>query len=61
VLQVAAADLVRGGPEETGKLVGGAAELAAGGILMVNDAHAWDFRPDRGLQVLRRLHESLSE
>lgn len=28
---------------------------------MINDAHAWDRLPDRGLQVLRRLNESLCE
>lgn len=61
VLQVTAADLVGAGPEETGKLVGKAAKLASGGILMINEAHAWDRLPDRGLQALRRLHESLSE
>jgi hypothetical protein len=61
VLQVAAADLVGAGPEETGKLVGKAAKLATGGILMINDAHGWEPLPDRGLQVLRRLHEALSE
>jgi len=61
VLQTAAADLVGAGPEETGKLVGQAARLAAGGILMINDAHNWYRLPDRGHQVLRRLHEKLSE
>jgi AAA lid domain/ATPase family associated with various cellular activities (AAA) len=61
VLQVAAADLAGAGPEETGKLMGEAARLAAGGILMINDAHNWYRLPDRGHQVLRRLHEKLSE
>jgi hypothetical protein len=28
---------------------------------MINDAHDWDGLPDRGLQVLRRLNETLSE
>jgi hypothetical protein len=48
VLQVAAADLAGAGPEETGKLMGEAARLAAGGILMINDAHNWYRLPDRG-------------
>jgi hypothetical protein len=61
VLQVAAADLAGGGPEETGKLVGEAARMAAGGILMVNDAHDWCRLPDRGHQVLRRLHGQMSD
>jgi AAA lid domain/ATPase family associated with various cellular activities (AAA) len=61
VLQMAAVDLVGAGPEETGKLVGEAARVAAGGILMINDAHNWYRLPDRGHQVLRRLHEKLSE
>jgi hypothetical protein len=61
VLQVAAADLAGAGPEETGKLVGNAARLAVGGILMINDAHYWDRLPDSGHQVLRRLYETLSE
>jgi hypothetical protein len=61
VLQVAAADLVGAGPEETGKLVGEAARSAAGGIVMINDAQAWYRLPDRGHQVLRRLHDKLSE
>ena len=61
VLQVAAADLVGAGPDETGKLVGEAARHACGGVLMINDAHGWGRLPDRGHQVLRRLHEQLSE
>ena len=61
VLQMAAADLAGAGSEETGKLMGEAARVAAGGILMINDAHAWYRLPDRGHQVLRRLHEKLSE
>lgn len=61
LLQVAAADLMGAGPEETGKLMGEAARLAGGGILMISDAHAWERLPDRGHQVLRRLYEILSE
>ena len=61
VLQIAAADLAGAGPEETGKLVGEAFRQATGGILMINDAHAWSRLPDRGDQVLRRLYENLNE
>jgi ATPase family associated with various cellular activities (AAA) len=61
VLEMAAAELSGAGPEETGKLMGEAARLAGGGILMVSDAHAWDRLPDHGHQVLRRLYEVLSE
>jgi hypothetical protein len=61
VLQMGAADLVGAGPEETGKLAGEAARVATGGILMINDAHNWYHLQDRGHQVLRRLHEKLSE
>lgn len=61
VQQMSAGDLVGSGPEETGKLVGEAFRLAAGGILLVNGAHAWDRLPDHGDQVLRRLYENLNE
>ena len=41
VLQMAAADLVGAGPEDTGKLVSEAAKVAVGGILMINcDRHS---------------------
>jgi hypothetical protein len=61
VQQIAAADLAGAGPEETGKLVGEAFRQATGGILMINDAHAWNWLPARGDQVLRRLYENLNE
>jgi len=61
VQQMAAGDLAGSGPEETGKLVGEAFRLAAGGILLVNGVHAWDRLPDHGDQVLRRLYENLNE
>jgi hypothetical protein len=61
VQQIAAADLAGSGPEETGKLVGEAFRQAVGGILMINDAHAWIRLPARGNQVLRRLYENLNE
>lgn len=40
VQQIAAGDLAGSGPEETGKLATEAFRLAAGGILLVNGAHA---------------------
>ena len=61
VQQIAAADLAGTRPEETGKLVSEAFRQAVGGILMINDAHAWIRLPDRGDQVLRRLYENLNE
>ncbi|HEX6989101.1 MAG TPA: AAA family ATPase [Bacillota bacterium] len=61
VLQVAAADLAGGGPEETGKLVSDAFHHASGGILMISDAHDWHRLPDHGDQELRRLYEKLTE
>jgi hypothetical protein len=61
VQQIAAADLAGTGPEETGKLVGEAFRQATGGILMINDAHAWNWLPAHGDQVLRRLYENLNE
>jgi hypothetical protein len=61
VLQLAAADLAGDRPGETGKLAAEAFRQAAGGILMINDAHAWERLPDRGEQVLRRLYENLND
>ena len=48
-------------PPETGVLVGETVRRAAGGIVMIPDAHAWCRLPDRGQQVLRRLYQELTE
>jgi AAA lid domain len=41
--------------------VGETVKRAAGGIMMIPDAHAWCRLPDRGQQVLRRLYQELTE
>ncbi len=48
-------------PRETGVLAGETVRRAAGGIVMIPDAHAWCRLPDRGQQVLRRLYQELTE
>jgi hypothetical protein len=59
--EVAAASVVGATPRETGVLVGETVRRAAGGIVMIPDAHAWSRLPDRGQQVLRRLYQELTE
>ena len=41
--------------------MGEAFRQATGGILMINDAHVWNWLPTHGDQVLRRLYENLNE
>ena len=59
--EVAAASVAGATLRETGILVGETVRRAAGGIVMIPDAHAWYRLPDRGQQVLRRLYQELTE
>jgi AAA lid domain/ATPase family associated with various cellular activities (AAA) len=59
--EVAAASVAGATLRETGVLVGETVRRAAGGIVMIPDAHAWCRLPDRGQQVLRRLYQELTE
>jgi len=59
--EVAAASVAGATPRETGVLVGETVRRAAGGIVMIPDAHTWCRLPDRGQQVLRRLYQELTE
>ncbi len=59
--EVAAASVAGATLRETGVLVGETVRRAAGGIVMIPDAHAWYRPPDRGQQVLRRLYQELTE
>ena len=54
--EVAAADLADTKPWEAARLVGEAARLVPGGVLMITDAHAWNDLPHRGQQMLRCLY-----
>jgi hypothetical protein len=59
--EVAAADLVDPKPGEAARLVGEAAWLVPGGVLMITDAHAWYDLPDHGRQMLRCLYQLLTQ
>ena len=58
--EIAAADLAGSTLQETGTLVADAARRAGGDLLMINDAHAWYWLPDRGRHVLRCLYKELT-
>jgi DNA-binding transcriptional regulator YdaS (Cro superfamily) len=59
--EVPAAELVGATRTETSTLVAGAARHSTGGVLMINDAHAWDVLPDHGQHVLWELYKALTE
>jgi hypothetical protein len=59
--EITAADLAGITLQETGTLAGEAARRAAGDLLMINDAHAWDELPDRGRHLLHCLYQELTD
>ena len=61
VTEMAAADLTGTKLRETGMLTREAFNRgAAGGVLMINGAHAWSALPDGGQHVLRCLYQELT-